>query len=165
MRCPHAMLWGGTLLVATSITSLKLANHAVRHPHEISFEEYGQRSTPQQSVDDAATEILDGHYLDNSITERRFFEGTCSLDNIVVRQEWRSLSRAEKLAFVDAERCLMALPNATANPGAYDRFSDFQAAHQQGTNQTDGDIIHYTVSQSYLRNHDSVYIRVSDICR
>lgn len=94
------------------------------------------------------TQILDGHYLPANITSRTFFNGTCTADNLVVRKEWRSLTHDEKLAFVDAEKCMMALPNKTSNPGALDRFSDFQAAHQQGTNTTYGDVIHYTVSFS-----------------
>lgn len=98
------------------------------------------------SVND--TQILDGHYLASNITDQVFFNGSCTAENVVVRKEWRSLTHTEKMAFIDAEECLMSLPAKTSNPGVTDRFSDFQAAHQQGTNTTYGDVIHYTVSFS-----------------
>lgn len=94
------------------------------------------------------TEVTDGHYLDQSITSRTFFNGTCTKDNVVTRKEWRSLQDDEKKAFIEAELCLMNLPGKTELPGAVTRFDDFQASHQQGTNDTYGDIIHYTVSIS-----------------
>lgn len=91
------------------------------------------------------TEVTDGHYLDESITTRTFFNGTCTKDNVATRKEWRSLQDDEKKAFIKAELCLMNLPGKTGLPGALTRFDDFQASHQQGTNNTYGDIIHYTV--------------------
>lgn len=94
------------------------------------------------------TEVTDGHYLDESITSRTFFNGTCTKDNVVTRKEWRSLQDDEKTAFIEAELCLMNLPAKSGLPGAVTRFDDFQASHQQGTNDTYGDIIHYTVSAS-----------------
>lgn len=54
------------------------------------------------------------------------------------------------MAFVNAEVCIMGLPAQSGLPGALSRFDDFQAVHQQGTNQTKGDVIHYTVSSSSL---------------
>jgi hypothetical protein len=86
------------------------------------------------------------HYLSESITNQTFFNGSCTAETVSIRKEWRSLTDIEKKAFVDAELCLMALPNQTSLPGATTRFDDFQAAHQQGTNTTYGDVIHYTVS-------------------
>lgn len=50
------------------------------------------------------------------------------------------------MAFINAELCLMALPNKTSLPSTTTRFDDFQAADQQRTNDTYGDIIHYTVA-------------------
>lgn len=92
------------------------------------------------------TTTLPGHYLPSNITSRTFFNNTCTPETVTIRKEWRSLTHTEKIAFVDAELCLMALPNKTDLPGSTTRFDDFQAAHQQGTNDTYGDIIHYTVS-------------------
>jgi hypothetical protein len=91
------------------------------------------------------TTLTPGHYLSANITDQTFFNGSCTAETVSVRKEWRSLTDVEKSAFVDAELCLMALPNKTSLPGATTRFDDFQAAHQQGTNTTYGDIIHYTV--------------------
>lgn len=92
------------------------------------------------------TTVTNGHYLAENITSQTFFNGTCTADNVVVRKEWRSLTDVEKQAFIDAESCMISLPNKTSLPGSTTRFDDFQAAHQQGTNTTYGDIIHYTAS-------------------
>ncbi|PVH82456.1 hypothetical protein DL98DRAFT_547905 [Cadophora sp. DSE1049] len=87
---------------------------------------------------------LPGRYFPSSITNRTFFNNSCTTSTVSIREEWRSLTHTEKMAFVDAELCFMALPNKTDLPGATNRFDDFQAAHQRGTNDTYGDIIHYT---------------------
>lgn len=89
---------------------------------------------------------LPGHYLAANITDQHFYNGTCTPENISVRKEWRSLTHEEKMAFVNAELCVMSLPGTSGLPGAVSRFDDFQASHQQGTNTSDGDMIHYTVS-------------------
>lgn len=89
-----------------------------------------------------------GHYLAENITSQTFFNNTCTSENVSIRKEWRSLTHDEKMAFVNAELCLMSLPAKSGLPGAATRFDDFQAAHQQGTNTSDGDIIHYTVMLS-----------------
>jgi hypothetical protein len=89
--------------------------------------------------------LAPGRYLPERITNRAFFNNSCTAETVSVRKEWRSLSHEEKMAFVNAELCIMNLPGSTGLPGALSRFDDFQAAHQQGTNTTDGDQIHYTV--------------------
>ncbi|EKD21315.1 uncharacterized protein L3040_000650 [Drepanopeziza brunnea f. sp. 'multigermtubi'] len=87
---------------------------------------------------------LPGRYLPANVTGQTFFNGSCTPETMTIRKEWRSLTHDEKMAFIDAELCAMALPNITDWPGSTTRFDDFQAAHQQGTNTTYGDIIHYT---------------------
>jgi len=99
-----------------------------------------------------------GHYLPASITDRTFFSNSCTASTVSIRKEWRSLTHTEKMAFVDAELCFMALPNKTDLPGATNRFDDFQAAHQQGTNDTYGDIIHYTVSTDLPRTSKTTLV-------
>ncbi|RDW89637.1 hypothetical protein BP6252_01669 [Coleophoma cylindrospora] len=90
------------------------------------------------------TTLAPGHYLAENITSQTFFNNSCTADTVTIRKEWRSLTDAEKNAFISAEQCLISLPATTSLPGATTRFDDFQAAHQQGTNTTYGDIIHYT---------------------
>jgi tyrosinase len=86
-----------------------------------------------------------GRNLAENVTSQTFFNNNCTFENVSIRKEWRSLTYEEKMAFVNAELCLMSLPAKTGLLGAATRFDDFQAAHQQGTNTSDGDIIHYTV--------------------
>ncbi|TVY17755.1 Tyrosinase ustQ [Lachnellula arida] len=71
-----------------------------------------------------------------------YYNNTCTADNVSVRKEWRSLNDTEKLAYIDAELCLMDLPGQSGLPGASTRFYDLTAMHQQFTNTSDGDIIH-----------------------
>ncbi|PGH31737.1 hypothetical protein GX50_05460 [[Emmonsia] crescens] len=45
------------------------------------------------------------------------------------RKAWHTLSNDEKLAYINAELCLMKLPAKTDLKGAVSRFDDFQALH------------------------------------
>ncbi|PBP16163.1 tyrosinase [Diplocarpon rosae] len=104
---------------------------------------------------------LNGHYLPANITSRTFFNGSCTAERLSIRKEWRSLTQVEKMAFVDAELCAMSLPNKTSLPGSTTRFEDFQAAHQRGTMNLYGDIVHYTAQflpwhRFHLHAHESV---------
>lgn len=58
--------------------------------------------------------------------------GTCTIQNAAVRKEWSNLSSAERIAYTNAVKCLMAKPstnNATEVPGAKSRYDDFVAVH------------------------------------
>lgn len=67
----------------------------------------------------------------------------CTPENAVVRKEWMTLSDAEKIAYTDAVKCLMAKPSISGDlvPGARSRYDDFVGTH---INQTMS--IHGTVS-------------------
>lgn len=96
----------------------------------------------------SSTTSLPGRYLPENITTRTSYNDSCTAETVSIRKEWRSFTDSEKEAFVDAKICLMALPNQTDLPGATTRFDKLEAAHQQGTNTTYRDVIHYTVSSS-----------------
>ncbi|KAK8135071.1 hypothetical protein PG984_007083 [Apiospora sp. TS-2023a] len=66
----------------------------------------------------------------------------CTADNIVYRREYGSLSKAERLDYVNAVKCLQALPARTpahVSDGTRSRFDDFVFVHLQRTLD-----IHYT---------------------
>ena len=67
---------------------------------------------------------------------------SCDIGSAVVRKEWLSLSNDEKIAYIDAVKCLQDKPSLSgaAAPGAKSRFDDFVAVH---INQTF--FIHATV--------------------
>ncbi|KAH6681514.1 hypothetical protein B0J14DRAFT_216635 [Halenospora varia] len=56
---------------------------------------------------------------------------TCTSKNIAVRREWRALSKAERLAYIAAIKCMMSKPaqNGGIYAGAKSRYDDFQALH------------------------------------
>lgn len=64
-------------------------------------------------------------------------EGTCNIGNIKIRQEWRTLSAAQRKNFVAAVNCLTTkpsiLPNGTV-PGAHSIYDDFTWVHVRMTN-------------------------------
>lgn len=67
---------------------------------------------------------------------------SCDIKNAVVRKEWLSLSDDEKIAYIDAVKCLQETPSISGPtvPGAKTRFDDFVAIHIKQTT-----VIHATV--------------------
>ncbi|KAK6844715.1 tyrosinase central domain containing protein [Apiospora arundinis] len=66
----------------------------------------------------------------------------CTADNIVYRREYGSLSKTERLDYVNSVKCLQALPARTpakVSAGTRSRFDDFVLVHIQRTLD-----IHYT---------------------
>jgi tyrosinase len=89
--------------------------------------------------------------LDNrSLTYDR---GSCTLEKLRVRPDWRALSHRERRAYIDSILCLQRLPPQTPSAvaaGAKTRYDDFLATHINQTWQ-----IHRTVSvacQNDIRN-------------
>jgi hypothetical protein len=74
------------------------------------------------------------------------YTSSCDISKAPVRKEWLSLSDDEKIAYIDAVKCLMDKPSKSgaAIPGAKSRFDDFVGVH---INQTLS--IHITVRTSY----------------
>ncbi|KAI6790804.1 Di-copper centre-containing protein [Hortaea werneckii] len=59
-------------------------------------------------------------------------EPSCTREKLVFRREYGSLSKAERLEYVDAVKCLQQLPPrtpSTAAAGAKSRFDDFVVTH------------------------------------
>ncbi|KAF3049044.1 hypothetical protein E8E11_008917 [Didymella keratinophila] len=57
---------------------------------------------------------------------------TCTLKNVAVRREWSTLSKNEKLNYIDAVKCIHtkpALTDAGISAGAKSRFDDFVVTH------------------------------------
>ncbi|KAE8158513.1 hypothetical protein BDV40DRAFT_20072 [Aspergillus tamarii] len=68
--------------------------------------------------------------------------GGCTLQNLRIRRDWRTFSKAQKKDYINSVLCLQKLPSRTPAhlaPGARTRYDDFVATH---INQTQ--IIHYT---------------------
>lgn len=73
---------------------------------------------------------------------------TCTLKNLAIRREWDSLSRREKLDYINAVKCLHKLPAktpASVAPGAKSRYDDLVVTHIQQSLH-----LHGTVSATYV---------------
>ncbi|KAF2792362.1 Di-copper centre-containing protein [Melanomma pulvis-pyrius CBS 109.77] len=58
--------------------------------------------------------------------------GACTADKIAVRKEWGNLNTQSRREYINAVKCLHALPSKidpAKAPGARSRFDDFEAAH------------------------------------
>jgi hypothetical protein len=78
---------------------------------------------------------------------RRTFGGSCNLGNVKVRQEWRTMSSAQRKNYISAVKCLRTKPSLLAPgvaPGSKSLFDDFVAIH---FNQTI--FIHLTVRSPF----------------
>ncbi|KAL2208404.1 Di-copper centre-containing protein [Sarocladium strictum] len=67
---------------------------------------------------------------------KRGEKATCTAKNVVFRREYGSLSKAERLDYVNAVKCLQKLPPrtpASVASGAKSRFDDFVVTHIQQT--------------------------------
>jgi hypothetical protein len=88
------------------------------------------------------------------------YTSSCDISKAPVRKEWLSLSDDEKIAYINAVKCLMDKPSISgaAVPGAKSRFDDFVGVH---INQTLS--IHATVSTLQCLNilQPLTYIRAT----
>jgi tyrosinase len=68
--------------------------------------------------------------------DARHDKSKCTLKNLAIRREYGSLSRNERLDYVNAVLCLQSLPPRTpanVSSGARSRFDDFTVVHIQQT--------------------------------
>jgi tyrosinase len=68
--------------------------------------------------------------------DARSGKSKCTLKNLGIRREYGSLSREERLDYVNAVLCLQSLPPRTpanVSSGARSRFDDFTVVHIQQT--------------------------------
>lgn len=94
--------------------------------------------------------------LDNrSLTYDR---GSCTLEKLRVRRDWRALSHRERRSYIDSILCLQRLPPQTPSAvaaGAKTRYDDFLATHINQTWQ-----IHRTVSVAYQNDIRNELLRL-----
>ncbi|KAK4453839.1 putative tyrosinase [Podospora aff. communis PSN243] len=87
-------------------------------------------------IDSAKTAILSHLATQTLELAKRGLTPTCTPSKLRFRREYGSLSRSERLAYIKAVKCLMALPPRTPSsvaPGARSRFDDFIVTHIQQT--------------------------------
>ncbi|KAF7893779.1 hypothetical protein EAF00_007293 [Botryotinia globosa] len=102
------------------------------------------KSTPKKTVD---------------TTSLHFYNGTCTGENIRVRQVWRNMTPSEKSAYLKAEGCLLNLPAATTLSGVTSRFSDLQSLHRDKTKLLTGSMFKISSTTSYYMHAHETLLR------
>ncbi|KAI3544086.1 hypothetical protein CSPX01_05841 [Colletotrichum filicis] len=126
-------------LLALQASALSLASPVSRSAESdidlVTTERLQQLASLAQTAFDKTKSEVEG-----SETKKR--SSACSWHDVRVRREWGSLSKSEKLDYINAVKCLQSRPArtpASQSSGAKTRFDDFVATH---INQTL--TIHYT---------------------
>ncbi|KAK3936851.1 tyrosinase-like protein [Diplogelasinospora grovesii] len=91
------------------------------------------------------------------------FKGSCNPSNLKVRQEWRTLSKAQRKNFIAAVKCVQQTPSlfpAGQVPGSFSLFDDFVYVH---LNQTP--FIHATATfLTWHRYYTHAYEKRLQVC-
>lgn len=76
---------------------------------------------------------------------------SCDIHTAAVRKEWLSLSDDEKIAYIDAVKCLQETPSISGPdvPGAKSRFDDFVAIHINQTLRIHSTVRHLSCSRTF----------------
>ncbi|KAH8888541.1 Di-copper centre-containing protein [Thozetella sp. PMI_491] len=87
-------------------------------------------------VEAQKAQILASLEADNEKLRKRGLKPKCTPQTVSFRREYGSLSRQEKLDYINAVKCLQSLPArtpASVSAGAVSRFDDFTVVHIQQT--------------------------------
>ncbi|KAK3319501.1 tyrosinase-like protein [Cercophora scortea] len=87
-------------------------------------------------IESAKTQVIQEVTDNEEKLRKRGETPSCTIGNLVFRREYGSLSKTERLAYVNAVKCLQSLPPrtpASVAPGAKSRFDDFTVTHIQQT--------------------------------
>ncbi|KAL2130634.1 hypothetical protein VTI74DRAFT_6135 [Chaetomium olivicolor] len=87
-------------------------------------------------LEQAKAQVLDDVSQNEEKLRKRGETPRCTVGNLVFRREYGSLSKKERLAYINAVKCLQRLPARTpaeVAPGAKSRFDDFVVTHIQQT--------------------------------
>ncbi|KAF0637824.1 hypothetical protein FPSE5266_11583 [Fusarium pseudograminearum] len=82
------------------------------------------------SLNEQATSALEN--ADTESSKRSVGPKKCTIFNAAVRRDWKTLSKKDKKAYIDAVLCLRKKPSKadqTFAPGARSRYDDFVAVH------------------------------------
>ncbi|KAK4247294.1 tyrosinase-like protein [Corynascus novoguineensis] len=87
-------------------------------------------------IEQAKNQVIGHLKEDERALRKRGETPRCTVDKLIFRREYGSLSEDERLAYVNAVKCLQNKPPrtpATVAPGARSRFDDFVVTHIQQT--------------------------------
>ncbi|KAK4183281.1 hypothetical protein QBC35DRAFT_544200 [Podospora australis] len=129
-------------LLAFAISGVGVFPKVLAHPHRTTRPDHVVKFRRNQSVDDM-TESPTLVQLYDQAHEAVQYEvwkhdqtTACTSEKLVFRREYGSLTRQEKLDYINAVKCLQTLPARTpanVSSGARSRFDDFIVTHIQQT--------------------------------
>ncbi|CAH0028277.1 unnamed protein product [Clonostachys rhizophaga] len=121
---------------ASSLLAVALISLALAQPHVKFREEGSEEQQIAKLIEEIKADVLQS--LDESVEtmRKRGEQASCNARNIVFRREYGSLSKQERLGYIEAVKCLQKLPARTPQSeaaGAKSRFDDFVVVHIQPT--------------------------------
>ncbi|KAH8172213.1 common central domain of tyrosinase domain-containing protein [Sarocladium implicatum] len=118
----------GQLLYPLGLAAAAVAKLSDRAPEDA--------GTLMVDLNDEAYEAL--RALEEGSPEKR---SSCNIFTATIRRDWAALSKKERLAYIDAVKCLQAKPSKSDPkfaPGARTRYDDFVAVHINQTTSIHG---------------------------
>ncbi|VBB76622.1 Putative Tyrosinase [Podospora comata] len=128
-----ASILGSVLLAAVSVQG-----HVVPQARDTPVEDLASEEPSQITslLEEAKAKVINQVALNERKMRKRGLTPSCTVDKLRFRREYGSLSTSERLAYVNAVKCLQTLPPltpASVAPGARSRFDDFIVTHIQQT--------------------------------
>ncbi|KAK4125815.1 tyrosinase-like protein [Parathielavia appendiculata] len=128
-----AAIFGTALLAAAAHAGVVL-------PRQDTTTDYNDGLTPSEDlnelIEQAKAQVIQNVTETEQQLRKRGQTPRCTVKNLVFRREYGSLSKSERLAYVNAVKCLQSKPPrtpASVAPGAKSRFDDFVVTHIQQT--------------------------------
>ncbi|KPM45912.1 hypothetical protein AK830_g692 [Neonectria ditissima] len=121
--------------IASSLLIIKPSNESAEDTEDL-------KSQVRQVTQDIGENVLKSLEQREERTRKRGVRPACTPKSLILRREYGSLSERERLAYVNAVKCLQHLPARTpanVSLGAKSRFDDFVVVHIQQTRT-----IHFT---------------------
>ncbi|KAH6632490.1 tyrosinase-like protein [Chaetomium tenue] len=120
-----ATLLGAALAAATVHAGVRCRDTGLSQPQELT-----------DLIEEAKSRVIQGLTEQENKLREAGETPRCTVDKLVFRREYGQLSKKDRLAYVNAVKCLQSKPPRTPEsvaPGAKSRFDDFVVTHIQQT--------------------------------
>ncbi|CAH0045811.1 unnamed protein product [Clonostachys solani] len=120
----------------SSLLTAALASLVLAQPHVAPREGGSEEQQVAKLIEEIKADVLQSLHQREETMRKRGEQASCNARNIVFRREYGSLSKQERLNYIEAVKCLQKLPTRTPQSvaaGAKSRFDDFVVVHIQQT--------------------------------